>query len=85
MDTKSERPRSLAWYPIFAVGLSMVSFILVKTGRDAVFFDPRGLERLPLAYMWIALASIPAAYFNLQFMRRFGARATGREPSSSQR
>src|SRR5262249_20326102 len=57
MDARTATYRSRAWSPILAVSLGMVSFILVKTGRDAVFFDQRGLQKLPLTYMWTALAS----------------------------
>lgn len=74
MDAAQPRYRALAWYPILAVGVSMVSFILVKTGRDAVFFGHGGLRELPLAYIWIAIASVPAAWLNLKAMERWGAR-----------
>lgn len=66
----------LSWFPIIAVGLSMVSFIMIKTGRDAVFFHAWGISRLPLAYVWIALAAIPAAMIHLYAMSRWGARKT---------
>lgn len=32
------RFRALTWYPVLAVELSMVGFIMIKTGRDTVFF-----------------------------------------------
>ncbi len=67
---------SAAWYPILAVGLSMVGFISIKSGRDAVFFSQGGLTQLPVAYIWIALASILAAVVHLAAMRRWGARRT---------
>ena len=43
------RFRSLARYPILAVGLAMIGFVMIKTGRDAVFFQKNGLYQLPLA------------------------------------
>ncbi len=64
----------LAWFPIAAVGLSMVSFILIKTGRDAVFFKDWGIRKLPLAYIWIAVAAVPAAIMHLSAMNKWGAR-----------
>ena len=74
---KLESNRSaLTWYPILAVGLSMVAFILIKTGRDAVFFLADGLHQLPTAYVWIAIASVPAALIHLKAMDRWGARKT---------
>jgi len=66
--------RSLARYPILAVGLSMIGFILIKTGRDAVFFQKNGLYQLPLAYIWIALVAVPASMVHLNAIERWGAR-----------
>ena len=66
--------KSLAWYPILAVGLSMVAFIMIKTARDAVFFQESGLYHLPKAYIWISIASIPAVVIHLKTIGRFGAR-----------
>ena len=68
--------RSRIWYPILAVGLSMVAFITIKTGRDAVFFQNRGIFELPLAYVYIAIASLPAAMIHLGAIARWGARKT---------
>ncbi len=68
--------RSLSRYPILAVALSMVGFIMIKTGRDAVFFERGGLRQLPEAYLWIALASIPAAMLHLGLLDKWGARKT---------
>src|SRR3990172_4305203 len=73
---KSPTYKQLAWYPILAVGLSMMSFILIKTARDTVFFQNDGLRQLPLAYIWIAFASIPAGVLHLNMIERFGARRT---------
>ena len=65
-----------AWYPILAVGISMVAFIIIKTGRDALFFERGGLYELPLAYVYIALVSLPAAIVHLAAIERWGARRT---------
>ncbi|MCI0442523.1 hypothetical protein L0152_04805 [bacterium] len=68
------KAKSQSWYPILAIGLGMMSLILIKSGRDAVFFQQNGLKQLPLAYIWIAAASIPAATVHLTAMDRWGAR-----------
>lgn len=62
-------------YPVAAVGVAMVAFILIKTGRDAAFFS-RGesLRDLPLAYIWIGLVAMPAALMHIRLMRRMGSR-----------
>jgi len=71
----SERTmKSRAWYPILTVGVSMVGFIAIKTGRDAVFFSSGGLKQLPLAYIFIAIASVPAAMMHLKAIEWWGAR-----------
>ena len=61
MDKSDKAMKSRAWYPILTVGVSMVGFISIKTGRDAVFFSSGGIKQLPLAYIFIAIASVPAA------------------------
>ena len=66
--------RSSAWYPILAVGISMVDFISIKTGRDAVFFGQGGLQHLPLVYILVAIVSVPGAMIHLEAMKRWGAR-----------
>ncbi len=68
--------KRLAGFPILAVGISMVSFVLIKIGRDTVFFAERELQHLPLAYLWIALASIPAAMIHLKALDRWGDHTT---------
>jgi len=50
------------------------SFILVKTGRDALYFQGRGLFDLPYAYFGITIASVPMAMGTLELMRRLGPR-----------
>ena len=59
-------------YPILA-RVTMVAFIAIKTGRDAVFFQDSGLNELPLAYAYIAIASLPAAMMHLSAMARWDA------------
>lgn len=54
----------------------MVALVSIKSGRDAVFFTGSDLESLPLAYLWIAGASIPAAMLHLEAMAKLGTRAT---------
>ncbi len=66
--------KSLAWYPILAVGIAMVGFISIKTGRDAVFFSQGGLRQLPLVYILMAVVAVPAAMTHLEAIKRWGAR-----------
>ena len=65
-----------ARFPLSAVGLAMVSFILIKTGRDAVFFRPEGIFQLPQAYLAIAAAAMLGAMVHLGAIKRWGARAS---------
>lgn len=57
-----------------SLGLLTTAFIVAKTGRDALFFQGKGLFQLPIAYMGIGLASVPAAFLFVQAMKRWGAR-----------
>jgi AAA family ATP:ADP antiporter len=68
--------KKLSWYPILAVGLSMASFIMIKSARDAVFFQKNGIFNLPMAYIWISLAAIPVGMVHLNTISKFGARKT---------
>ena len=74
MDKSDKAMKSRAWYPILAVGVSMVGFISIKTGRDAVFFSSGGIKQLPLAYIFIAIASVPAAIMHLKAIEWWGSR-----------
>ena len=58
-----------------SVGLLTASLTLAKTGRDAVFFHDQGLLQLPMAYMAIGMASLPAAFLFVNAMKRWGARS----------
>jgi ATP/ADP translocase len=51
------------------------AFVLVKTGRDALYFQGRGLFDLPMAYLGIAALSLPSAVAILAAMRGLGPRA----------
>ena len=61
--------------PAVSVGLLTMAFIVAKTGRDALFFQGKGLFQLPMAYMGIGLSSLPAAFLYVQAMKIWGARA----------
>jgi hypothetical protein len=52
----------------------MVALITAKTGRDPVFLSASDIADLPLAYLFITLASIPSAMLHLRAMRRWGTR-----------
>ena len=61
--------------PAVSVGLLTMAFIVAKTGRDALFFQGKGLFQLPVAYMAMGVASVPAAFLYVQAMKIWGARA----------
>lgn len=61
--------------PAITVGLLTMAFIVAKTGRDALFFQGKGLFQLPMAYMVMGLASVPAAFLYVKAMKIWGARA----------
>ena len=70
---------SACWWRTFFPSLSLLlltaSFIVTKTGRDALYFNrPGGLAGLPMAYLGIAILSVPAAQGTLALMRRLGPR-----------
>ena len=44
-----------------ALGLLTAAFVIGKTGRDALYFQGRGLYDLPRAYMAIAFLALPMA------------------------
>ena len=50
------------------------AFMLVRTARDALYFQGDGLIDLPKAYLGISLASLPVALGMLELMRRAGTR-----------
>jgi hypothetical protein len=57
--------------PIFSL---TTAFFLAKTGRDALYFQGRGLLDLPAAYIVMALLSLPVAFLVLAAMRGIGSR-----------
>lgn len=50
------------------------SFVLIKSGRDALFFLANGIFDLPKAYIGIALLALPMALVTLGIMRTLGPR-----------
>ncbi len=57
-----------------ALFVMTAAFVLTKTGRDALYFQGRGLYDLPMAYMGIALLALPLALSVLVMMRAIGPR-----------
>lgn len=57
-----------------ALFLVAASFTLAKTGRDALYFEAGGIYDLPLAYVGMAVLSLPVALGTLSVMRRTGTR-----------
>ena len=71
LDTLTARTLSVA----ASLFLMTAAFILVKTGRDALYFEGgMGVHDLPKAYIAIAFLSLPVAYVILGLMRHLGAR-----------
>ncbi len=61
-------------YPALAIGLMTAAFIIAKTGRDALFFQGKGIFRLPVATLMLAAASLPLAMIFVKVMKTWGAR-----------
>ena len=66
--------QSKTLYPSLALGILTAAFIIAKTGRDALFFQGKGIFQLPVATMMIAGASLPLAALFVKLMRSWGAR-----------
>ncbi|HEX9453211.1 MAG TPA: hypothetical protein VGA27_02595 [Candidatus Binatia bacterium] len=66
--------RSQTLYPALALGVLTAAFIIAKTGRDALFFQGKGIFQLPLATLAIAAASLPLAILFVKAMKNWGAR-----------
>lgn len=62
-------------YPALALGLTTAAFIVAKTGRDALFFQGKGIFQLPIATLMLATASLPLALFFVKAMKVWGARS----------
>jgi len=61
-------------YPALALGILTAAFIIAKTGRDALFFQGKGIFQLPVATMTVAAASLPLAILFVKAMKTWGAR-----------
>ncbi|HEY3167240.1 MAG TPA: hypothetical protein VGK57_08430, partial [Candidatus Binatia bacterium] len=61
-------------YPASALGLLTAAFIIAKTGRDALFFQGKGIFQLPVATLMLAAASLPLAMIFVKVMKTWGAR-----------
>ena len=68
----SDRLRTIL--PACSLGLLTAAFIITKTGRDALFFQGKGIFQLPIATMTIAAASLPLAVIFVKAMKTWGAR-----------
>ena len=53
--------RAKTTYPALCLGILTAAFIIAKTGRDALFFQGKGIFQLPAATMMITVASLPLA------------------------
>src|ERR1044072_668515 len=69
-DTNRQRACS----PALCLGILPAAFIIAKTGRDALFFQGKGIFQLPVATMMITAASLPLAMLFVKAMKSFGAR-----------
>ena len=72
MKYSDERDKTI--YPALILGLTTAAFIIAKTGRDALFFQGKGIFQLPVATMTIAAASLPLAILFVKVMKTWGAR-----------
>lgn len=70
----SLRIRSASRSIALAILLIMASFVLVKTGRDALYVQERGIFDLPIAYLGMAGFSFPTAFGMLWLIRVLGPR-----------
>jgi hypothetical protein len=61
--------------PAISMGLLTLALSLAKTGRDALFFQGRGLFQFPMAYMLVGLVSLIGAALYVRAMKIWGARA----------
>ena len=68
------REKEKVLYPSAALLLMTASFILTKTGRDALYFQKDGLFDLPWAYLGIATLAVPVAMMTISLTKRLGPR-----------
>ena len=66
--------RAKTTYPALCLGILTAGFIIAKTGRDALFFQGKGIFHLPVATMMITVASLPLAMLFVKAMKSWGAR-----------
>jgi len=71
-DSRTAPSKTL--YPALALGILTAAFIIAKTGRDALFFQGKGIFQLPVATIMIAGASLPLAILFVKVMTTWGAR-----------
>jgi ATP/ADP translocase len=71
-DVAADRLKTL--YPAIALGVTTAAFIIAKTGRDALFFQGKGIFQLPVATIMIAGATLPLALLFVKVMKSWGAR-----------
>ena len=74
VEASSDRTKIIL--PCLGLFLLTAAFIIAKTGRDALFFQGRGIFQLPIAYLTIGIASVPLAVIFVKIMKTFGARPT---------
>jgi ATP/ADP translocase len=72
MTNSDQRYKTI--FPAVILGLTTAAFIIAKTGRDALFFQGKGIFQLPMATMMIAAASLPLAILFVKVMKTWGAR-----------
>jgi ATP:ADP antiporter, AAA family len=71
VPTRFDRPTMAVGFALF---LMTASFTLAKTGRDALYLQDTGIYDLPLAYIGMAVLSLPVAAVTLALMRWLGTR-----------
>ena len=71
-----ENVTARTYFVAAAVLLMAAAFVVAKTGRDALYFQGRGLYDLPAAIIGIAALSVPTAMGVLKLIRGIGPRAT---------
>jgi AAA family ATP:ADP antiporter len=63
------------FFPALSLFILTATFVLTKTGRDALYFSvSAGMRDLPMAYLGIAILSVPAAKGTLRLIRWLGPR-----------
>lgn len=70
----SEDSRTRTAWTAAVLAVMTAAFVVVKTGRDALYFLDDSLAQLPWAYLAIALSASPVAMGTIALMRRFGPR-----------